>query len=199
MTKLIYPMSHILKASHGWQPQEIQYTFWRATTGERESFPSLVSSAKTLIQLSSILGVRNTTQVFQQHSDIFWVATNLNEIIRHHWMKLRRFSYKPFCFIMKKAIFKMLPQLNVYCVYVSACYKSFLCLSFWHALSFSWLSVTDANSVRAQGYYRNTNFLHPCLTCSYFKRWLYEHIYCSWNCLKTQRHWTTKMYSLTQC
>lgn len=31
MTKLIHPMSHIPKASHGWQPQEIKYTFYRDT------------------------------------------------------------------------------------------------------------------------------------------------------------------------
>lgn len=84
------------------------------------------------------------------------------------------------------------------CVYVSACCESSLGPSFWHVLSYSWLPVTDANSGRTQGYYRNTNFLHSRLACSYFKTWLYEHIYCSWNCLKIQSHWTTKTYSLIQ-
>jgi len=68
---------------------------------------------------------------------------NLNEIIQPMAILLQPLLV----LLCRRQFSKCCLSLDVYCVYMSACYKSSLCLSVRHALSFSWLSVTDANSV----------------------------------------------------
>lgn len=195
MTKLIYPMSHILKASHGWQPQEIKYTFWRATAGERESFH--LSFLELRAQLN-LVQFRN-----RKHNPSLPAAQwHLPSCCEFEWNNLPTLNEAVeilpqfLCFIMQEAILRMLPQLCcLLCGRVCLLQVLSLPLILTHVGVFLALSHSRG---RAQGYCRNTSFLHPSLTCSHFKRSLCEHISCSWNCFIEIQNWTIKMYSWPQ-
>lgn len=205
-------MSHIPEASHNWQPlraflyqpilsrTEITLHWLCRSTQE-------INSPESLFHLT-FLELRAEFNLVQSRQEGIRPNPSSNLVTLSEQLQIWMEEFfilewscgdsptTPSAFITQKALFKRCVKADLCGVYVPACQLQVLPVPPSLTCAVTFLALSH----RCQQW-KNTMVLQkdqPCVTFAHFKRWLHEHTSCSQKCLKIQKHWTTKIYSLAQ-